>query len=117
MNDAFGVSEGYPNLHPACLEEIRAAPLALGGFNPAVTAGGIPRYPGWTNEQHTARRAMSTGIQLITFAALAVVTAAATAADFHVAPNNGFFVDEGSKGFLFESKVVHRTSGESVRFN
>ena len=33
------------------------------------------------------------------------------------APNNGFFVDEGSKGFLFESNVVHRTSGESVRFN
>jgi len=25
--------------------------------------------------------------------------------------------DEGSKGFLFESNVVHRTSGESVRFN
>lgn len=33
------------------------------------------------------------------------------------APNNGFFVDEGSKGFLFESNVVHATSGESVRFN
>ena len=33
------------------------------------------------------------------------------------APNNGFFIDEGSKGFLFESNVVHRTSGESVRFN
>ncbi len=33
------------------------------------------------------------------------------------APNNGFFIDEGSKGFLFESKVVHTTSGESVRFN
>ena len=33
------------------------------------------------------------------------------------APNNGFFVDEGSKGFLFESNVVHKTSGESVRFN
>jgi hypothetical protein len=33
------------------------------------------------------------------------------------APNNGFFIDEGSKGFLFESNVVHQTSGESVRFN
>jgi hypothetical protein len=33
------------------------------------------------------------------------------------APNNGFFVDEGSKGFLFVSNVVHKTSGESVRFN
>lgn len=33
------------------------------------------------------------------------------------APNKGFFVDEGSKGFLFESNVVHATSGESVRFN
>ena len=33
------------------------------------------------------------------------------------APNNGFFIDEGSKGFLFESNVVHHTSGESVRFN
>ena len=33
------------------------------------------------------------------------------------APNNGFFIDEGSKGFLFESNVVHATSGKSVRFN
>jgi hypothetical protein len=33
------------------------------------------------------------------------------------APNNGFFIDEGSKGFLFESNVIHKTSGESVRFN
>jgi len=33
------------------------------------------------------------------------------------APNNGFFIDEGSKGFRFESNVVHRTSGQSVRFN
>jgi hypothetical protein len=33
------------------------------------------------------------------------------------APNNGFFIDEGSKGFLFESNVVHKTSGASVRFN
>ncbi|HSV74906.1 MAG TPA: LamG-like jellyroll fold domain-containing protein [Chthonomonadales bacterium] len=33
------------------------------------------------------------------------------------APNNGFFVDEGSKGFLFERNLVYRTSGEPVRFN
>jgi len=33
------------------------------------------------------------------------------------APNNGFFIDEGSKGFRFESNVVHKTSGASVRFN
>lgn len=33
------------------------------------------------------------------------------------APNNGFFIDEGSKGFLFESNVVYETSGQSVRFN
>jgi len=33
------------------------------------------------------------------------------------APNNGFFIDEGSKGFRFESNVVHATSGGAVRFN
>jgi len=33
------------------------------------------------------------------------------------APNNGFFVDQGSKGYLFESNVVYATSGRSVRFN
>lgn len=33
------------------------------------------------------------------------------------APNNGFFIDEGSKGFVFESNVVHNTSGGPVRFN
>jgi hypothetical protein len=33
------------------------------------------------------------------------------------APNNGFFIDEGSKGFLFEANVVHGTSGDAVRFN
>jgi hypothetical protein len=33
------------------------------------------------------------------------------------APNNGFFIDEGSKGFLFESNVVHATSGGALRFN
>jgi hypothetical protein len=33
------------------------------------------------------------------------------------APNNGFFVDEGSKGYLFEGNVVYGTSGGAVRFN
>ncbi len=33
------------------------------------------------------------------------------------APNDGFFIDEGSKGFHFEGNVVHSTSGDSVRFN
>lgn len=33
------------------------------------------------------------------------------------APNNGMFIDEGSKGFLFERNVVYRTAAEAVRFN
>ncbi len=33
------------------------------------------------------------------------------------APNNGMFIDEGSKGFLFEGNVIYRTSAEPVRFN
>lgn len=33
------------------------------------------------------------------------------------APNNGMFIDEGSKGFLFESNVIYNTSAELVRFN
>jgi hypothetical protein len=33
------------------------------------------------------------------------------------APNNGFFIDEGSKGFLFEGNLVYATSGGAVRFN
>jgi len=33
------------------------------------------------------------------------------------APNNGFFVDEGSKGFLFERNLVYATSGAPARFN
>jgi len=33
------------------------------------------------------------------------------------APNNGMFIDEGSKGFLFEQNVVYDTSAELVRFN
>jgi hypothetical protein len=33
------------------------------------------------------------------------------------APNNGFFIDEGSKGFSFVDNVVYATSGDSVRFN
>ena len=33
------------------------------------------------------------------------------------APNNGFFIDAGSKEFVFEANVVYATSGEAVRFN
>ena len=33
------------------------------------------------------------------------------------APNNGMFIDEGSKGFLFERNLVYATSGGEVRFN
>jgi len=33
------------------------------------------------------------------------------------APNNGIFVDEGSKGFLFERNVIYNTHGRPVRFN
>lgn len=33
------------------------------------------------------------------------------------APNNGFFIDEGSKGFAFEGNVVYASSGGAVRFN
>jgi hypothetical protein len=33
------------------------------------------------------------------------------------APNNGMFIDEGSKGFLFEENVIHDTSAEPIRFN
>ncbi|MBI3922636.1 MAG: right-handed parallel beta-helix repeat-containing protein, partial [Armatimonadetes bacterium] len=33
------------------------------------------------------------------------------------APNNGMFIDEGSKGFLFERNVIYATSGEPVRHN
>jgi hypothetical protein len=32
-------------------------------------------------------------------------------------PNNGFFLDEGSKGFLLEKNRVFATSGAPVRFN
>ena len=32
-------------------------------------------------------------------------------------PNNGFFLDEGSKGYLLEENVVYATSGQPVRFN
>lgn len=32
-------------------------------------------------------------------------------------PNNGFFLDEGSKGFRFEDNVVYDASGGPVRFN
>jgi hypothetical protein len=33
------------------------------------------------------------------------------------APNNGMFIDEGSKGFLFEGNVIWNTSATSVRHN
>ncbi|MGC6489061.1 MAG: hypothetical protein ACON4Z_15540, partial [Planctomycetota bacterium] len=33
------------------------------------------------------------------------------------APNNGFFLDQGSKGYLLEGNVVRATSGAPVRFN
>jgi hypothetical protein len=33
------------------------------------------------------------------------------------APNNGVFIDEGSKGFLFENNVIYHTSADPVRFN
>jgi hypothetical protein len=33
------------------------------------------------------------------------------------APNNGMFIDEGSKGFLFEQNVIYDTAAELVRFN
>lgn len=35
----------------------------------------------------------------------------------HGAPNNGVFVDEGSKGFLFERNVIYRTAAAPIRFN
>ena len=33
------------------------------------------------------------------------------------APNNGMFIDEGSKGFLFERNVIYNTAAGLVRFN
>ncbi len=33
------------------------------------------------------------------------------------APNNGIFLDEGSKGFLIEDNVIYRTAGRPVRHN
>ena len=33
------------------------------------------------------------------------------------APNNGMFIDQGSKGYLFEQNVIYNTSAEHVRFN
>lgn len=33
------------------------------------------------------------------------------------APNNGMFIDEGSKGFLFQENVIYSTAAELVRFN
>jgi len=61
-----------------------------------VTANGLPRYRGCTNNQHIAGRTRNTRVPRITFAALALVTATATAADFHVA-SNGNDADPGTK--------------------
>ncbi len=33
------------------------------------------------------------------------------------APNNGIFLDEGSKGYLIEDNLIHSTSGRPVRHN
>ena len=33
------------------------------------------------------------------------------------APNNGMFIDQGSKGYLFERNVIYNTAAEHVRFN
>jgi hypothetical protein len=33
------------------------------------------------------------------------------------APNNGMFIDQGSKGYLFEKNVIYSTADEHVRFN
>ena len=33
------------------------------------------------------------------------------------APNNGIFIDQGSKGYLFERNVIYDTAAEPVRFN
>jgi hypothetical protein len=33
------------------------------------------------------------------------------------APNNGMFIDQGSKGYLFEKNVIYNTSAQLVRFN
>jgi hypothetical protein len=33
------------------------------------------------------------------------------------APNNGMFIDQGSKGYLFERNVIYDTSAAPIRFN
>jgi len=33
------------------------------------------------------------------------------------APNNGMFIDQGSKGYLFEQNVIYNTAAQLVRFN
>ncbi len=33
------------------------------------------------------------------------------------APNNGMFIDQGSKGYLFERNVIYNTAAQLVRFN
>lgn len=36
---------------------------------------------------------------------------------FGRAPSNGMFIDEGSKGFLFEGNVIYRTPNGPIRYN
>ncbi len=38
-------------------------------------------------------------------------------ADAGGSPNNGIFMDQGSKGFVIEDNVIFDTAGETVRFN
>jgi hypothetical protein len=38
-------------------------------------------------------------------------------ADAGGSPNNGIFMDQGSKGFVIEDNVIFDTAGEAVRFN
>jgi hypothetical protein len=35
----------------------------------------------------------------------------------HAAPNNGFFLDQGSKEYLVEDNLIYRTAGKPVRHN
>jgi hypothetical protein len=36
---------------------------------------------------------------------------------FGGAPNNGIFIDEGSRAYLFEDNTIYNTSGKAIRFN
>ena len=33
------------------------------------------------------------------------------------APNNGIFIDQGSKGYVFERNVIYNTAAQTIRFN